>query len=276
LNLELNLPPLPTQRRIAAILAAFDDKIELNRRMNRTLEAMAQALFRELCTVPEGEALPAGWREVNIGQLFEFVIGGDWGKEEFQEDHPVQTAVIRGTDFSEIQKGNYSSPPSRFVKESKFKKRKLQHGDILLEISGGSKDQPTGRSLLITDKIIENLGGNVIHASFCRLIRPLNKAVGYFLWLYLQMLYDEGGTWEYQNQSTGISNFQFSFFSEKEKLIFPKDLAELEEFEKLVEPIVHKIDNNNTEIKELVSLRDVLLPKLMSGELEVGDISKVL
>ena len=46
-NFEISLPPLPTQRRIASILSAFDDKIELNRRINRMLEEMAQALFRE-------------------------------------------------------------------------------------------------------------------------------------------------------------------------------------------------------------------------------------
>jgi type I restriction enzyme S subunit len=79
----------------------------------------------------------------------------------------------------------------------------------------------------------------------------------------------EGKTWLYQNQSTGISNFQTTVFLEKEILTLPP-LILLEEFEKIITPIIKKIDSS--ERLFLSNLRDTLLPKLLSGELDVSGL----
>src|SRR5690606_32518109 len=100
-------------------------------------------------------------------------------------------------------------------------------------ISGGSKGQPTGRTILITEEILERLDYNAIPASFCRLIRPKNNFAE-FLGIYLTKIYDDGKTWEYQNQSTGISNFQFKFFESSEIIALPSHLRIIDEFNSLI------------------------------------------
>jgi type I restriction enzyme S subunit len=276
-NIEIEIPDLPTQRQIAQILSSLDDKIELNLQMNQTLEAMAQAIFKEWFVnfnFPgfDGElvdGLPKGWRMLAIGELFKLTIGGDWGKEEYSDEFSENSFVVRGTDFDKIVTGNISSVPNRFIKKSNFVKRKIENGDILLEISGGSKDQPTGRTILFTDELLSQFNSSVVAASFCRLIRPLNFEYSLFLDTFFKYFYQIGGTWEYQNQSTGISNFQFVFFSENKKIALPENEVLIHKFSEIIKPMKKRIDENTIQIQSLTQTRDTLLPKLMSGALEV-------
>jgi type I restriction enzyme S subunit len=274
---EWQLPDLPTQRQIAQILSSLDDKIELNLQMNQTLEAMAQAIFKEWFVhfnFPgfDGElvdGLPKGWRRGAIGELFKLTVGGDWGKEEFDNEFSENAFVVRGTDFDKILNGNISSVPNRFIKKPNLTKRKIDDGDILIEISGGSKDQPTGRTILFTDELLSLFNVSVVPASFCRLIRPLNFDYSLFLDVLFKFFYQIGGTWEYQNQSTGISNFQFTYFSENKKIALPDDEALIYNFSEVIRPIKKRIDKNIIQIQTLTQLRDTLLPKLMSGQIEI-------
>ncbi len=276
-ELEITVPDLSTQIQIASILSSLDDKIELNLQMNQTLEAMAQALFKEWFVnfnFPNFDGvlengLPKGWRMVSIGELFKLSIGGDWGKEEFSDEFSESSFVVRGTDFDKILNGNILSVPNRFIKQSNFVRRKIQNGDILLEISGGSKDQPTGRTILFTDELLQQFNSSVVPASFCRLIRPIDFNYSLFLDVFFKYFYQIGGTWEYQNQSTGLSNFQFSFFSENKKISIPNDECLVKKFAEILLPIRKKINENALQIQSLTQTRDTLLPKLMSGKIEI-------
>jgi type I restriction enzyme S subunit len=73
LKLPIKFPSIRTQNRIASILSAFDEKIEVNRQMNATLEAMAQAMFREMCLPDDEESLEDGWEWKKIGDLVDTV-----------------------------------------------------------------------------------------------------------------------------------------------------------------------------------------------------------
>ena len=78
------------------------------------------------------------WRRVAFGEVVEFAIGGGWGQEtKFPES--VGVCVIRGTDFKRILAGDYENVPKRYEKGSKVERRKLKPGDVILEISGGSR-----------------------------------------------------------------------------------------------------------------------------------------
>ena len=79
---EFFAPPLPTQKRIASILSALDDKIELNRQTNQTLETIAQTLFKEMC-VPKSDVLLEGWRLGKLGEIVEISSGKGLKKEQF-------------------------------------------------------------------------------------------------------------------------------------------------------------------------------------------------
>lgn len=297
---EFLAPDLEEQRKIARILGALDDKIELNRRMNETLEAMARAIFQSwfvdfdpvrakasgestdaicqrLGLTPELLALfpdsledtelgeiPAGWTLRAFGDWLSRTIGGDWGVDVADDQHGVSVRIIRGTDMPKLKGGVSKNVPSRFVQASKFSSRKLQPEDIVLEVSGGSKDQPTGRGLRVTNEILRVLGGSAVPASFCRLLRPTLPDTGLLLSLHLDAIYSAGKTWKYQNQSTGISNFQTAYFLEHEMVVDPGNPI-IAAFNQLVSPLLS--GKPSSEAVSLVELRDMLLPKLMSGEL---------
>ena len=176
--LPISHPPLAEQKAIAAVLGALDDKIELNRRMNATLEAMARALFQSwfvdfdpirakldgrqpVGLDPATAALfpayfqesavghiPHGWQVGVLDELTKFVIGGDWGATEPTDAETVSCYCIRGADIPSLQSGGVGKMPTRFLKPSSVEKRQLADGDLAIEISGGSPTQCTGRPVL--------------------------------------------------------------------------------------------------------------------------------
>jgi len=285
-------------KKVTELMYCFIDKIELNRKMNETLEEMARAIFKswfvdfdpvhakargekpagmpdEIADLFPSEfvhsdqlnkPIPKGWDVLPFANLLKHTVGGDWGKEEKDSKHTVCSIIIRGTDMPSLKNGERSKAPLRWVEENKLKSRKLEPYDIVIEISGGSPTQPTGRSLLITPNILGRLGAVVEPASFCRKFCAMDEYVGLFAYFYLDYIYSIGKTWDYQNQSTGISNFQTTVFLEKEFLTLPNK-ALLEYFFEYIEPITDKMTSN--ESIKLAELRDSLLPKLISGEIEV-------
>ena len=296
-SLDVSKPSLEVQKRIGDILENFESKIQLNSRTNQTLEQMAQAIFKswfvdfdpvkakmngeqpegmdaataslfpeKLVETDMGE-IPEGWQLVSVGKLLSKTIGGDWGKEEPDAKHTEKVRIVRGTDIPKLHGGAIESVPVRFVEAKKLKTRKLERGDIVIEVSGGSKDQPTGRSLFISDNILKRLELPSEPASFCRRFQPVNYEVGVLLAVHFQLMYKAGKTWEYQNQSTGISNFQTTYFLEAEHVVVPSQEV-LDAFVKQASPMMDMIHSNQN--IELAKLRDTLLPKLLSGEIELG------
>lgn len=303
---ELRLPVRGVQTQISEVLGSLDDKIELNQRMNETLEAMAQAIFRdwfvdfgpsrrklEGATDPliimgglvqdaeraqaladlfpaalGDDGLPEGWAHRPFGSLLSDTIGGDWGKDtsEGENAHPV--AIIRGTDFPELEAGGVGKVPTRFTTVKKAARRKLLPSDILIEVSGGSPTQPTGRSIFITQSVLDRFSSDVVCASFCRRFRAVSHDAAVLAFEHLRNLYSEGGTWEYQHQSTGISNFQTTHFLEAEKVVFPGEEL-MEHFASLSGPMIEARYRN--ESMTLAATRDLLLPKLMSGEIRLSE-----
>jgi type I restriction enzyme, S subunit len=293
------IPPPAEQRAIAHILGTLDDKIELNRRRNQTLEAMARALFEDWFVdfgpvrakmegrephLPadlwqcfpdrlDGEGRPEGWGYLPFGELLEGTIGGDWGKENTEDDHDQPVSIIRGTDIPDLASGFAGKVPTRYTTKKKLASRILHAGDVVVEVSGGSPTQPTGRSLHISQSMLERFSNPVVCASFCRRLRPKTRELGLLAAHHLSNLYRDGGTWKYQNQSTGIANFQTSHFLEAENVLLPSQEV-LKAFVRFVEPILARTTNN--ESITLAQLRDALLPRLISGELRMADAEKFM
>jgi type I restriction enzyme S subunit len=298
-KLPISYPDDPSvMRRIVENLTSIDDRITLLRETNTTLEAIAQALFKSWFVdfdpvhakmqgrVPEGMdettaalfpdsfeeselgPVPMGWKLVPFGQLLSHTIGGDWGSDVADEKNDTRVAIIRGTDIPDLQSNANSRVPVRYTSQKKLAGRKLEDGDLLLEVSGGSKDQPTGRSLYLSGALLSQFDCPVEPASFCRLLRPLNKEVGMLLAQHLTYIYAQGKTWEYQNQSTGIANFQTTHFLETELVACPPDDV-LKAFAETAQPLIARA--HLAQIQELASLRDTLLPRLISGQLRITE-----
>ena len=149
----------------------------------------------------------------NIGSLIAHEIGGGWGQEAPTDEEFVSAAVIRGTDLPSVGVGDTSTVPRRFHRPSALASRLLQPGDIVFEVSGGSKGQPVGRSLLVSKTVLGELDEAVICASFCKLIR-INPALAEpsFVYRLLQAAYSDGSLGAYCVQSTGITNFKWKPF----------------------------------------------------------------
>jgi type I restriction enzyme S subunit len=299
------LPPLPTQRAIARILGALDDKIELNRRQNATLEALARAIFQswfidfdpvraradgrapaamDAATaalfpdgfdVVDGREVPRGWKLQVMNDAVELILGGDWGKDQESIEAPYPVLCIRGADIPDIQNGGMGRMPTRYLKTSSLTKRRLQPGDLVVEISGGSPTQSTGRPVLITEALINRLSLPLSCSNFCRIVRPSNSAFSLFLYFWLLWIYINDAFLPYENGTTGIKNLAFTNFTSVHSCISPP-LSVLEGFHSLVQPLLTKHQHNGIEITTLAALRDSLLPRLLSGELRVRAAEEIV
>lgn len=281
-NYEFEFSQPEVRRAAAEFLAMLDDRIDNLRQTNASLEAISAALFKSRFVdfdgvlpedMQESEIglIPKGWRVVSFGDLLDGSIGGDWGKEQPEGDEDQPVCIIRGTDFPNLKSGSRGGVPTRYTSVKKLTSRILQAGDIIIEVSGGSPTQPTGRSVRITESILARFDHPVVCASFCRRFRPKNLTLSVLAACHLDALYQGGGTWKYQNQSTGISNFQTTHFLAAEKIALPpEDVAE--DFYKLISPFFERMTAN--ESLALAQLRDTLLPKLISGELRVKDAQR--
>lgn len=285
-QIRFDFPELSVQRQIAEILSALDDKIELNRQTNATLEAIAQAIFKEWFVdfnypgatgeMVESEfgLIPKGWHVVQIGELIGSAYGGDWGTDTKQNEDDILCGVIRGTDFENLSQGFVNAIPRRYIKQKSFVKRRLREGDIIIEISGGSKNQATGRNLWVSSEILALFDRPIVPTSFCRLIRPENIDISLFLGTFLSGFYKAGGTWDYQLQSTGISNFQFNDFSSRQKIVLP-DTQALHNFSQIAYLIFSLRGENSKNNYSLTSTLNLLLPKLLRGSLSSFEISEI-
>lgn len=227
------------------------------------LAETAKAFPCEMVEV-DGVEVPKGWEIKPFGSLLENTIGGDWGKEEEDEKHTENVFVFRGTDLPNVQTNEFDAIPKRYIAKNKLKSRKAKYGDIIIEVSGGSKNQPTGRSLLITKNLLCNFNLPIIPASFCRLFTPINEKIAVLLACHLKMIYTQGKTWEYQVQSTGISNFQTKNFLENELVVIPDENIFNAFYEK-VGVIFEKMTSNENML--LSKTRDLLLPRLLNGKI---------
>lgn len=271
--IEIPLPPLETQHRIASILSAYDDLIENNQKQIKLLEEAAQRLYKEWFVdlhFPGWEetkivdGVPEGWSRKTVEECLEMNIGGGWGKETPTGKNEIAGKVIRGTDINDIKSGNYTDVPLRYHTANDIKKRALKKNDIIFELSNGNINN-IGRSLLIDDLILGHCGENTICASFCKLFRPLNRMHSLVLYLEIQNMQLSGRMLPYKKQgSNGINNFAFDEFLNHELLI-PNSETLLLPFES----IMQKIGIIQSQFALLTEARDRFLPKLMSGELEV-------
>ena len=265
------------QQRIASILSVYDNLIENNNKRIKILEQMAENLYKEWFVrfrfpdYLENSTLgkiPKTFSVVKMKDVIDDYIGGGWGNDNPDKSFSIGAYVIRGTDFPNIKTGNISSCPFRYHKSSNYTSRKLKKDDIIIEVSGGTAEQPVGRTIIITEDILNRFGGKVICASFCKMLRLKTDIVSPMYFIYwMNYLYQSRIIDKFQLQSTGIINFKFEYFLRKgDVLLPPQDI--MIDFSNKVEKLKAQI-NKIAEINDnLIKQRDMLLPRLMSGKLE--------
>jgi type I restriction enzyme S subunit len=168
-----------------------------------------------------------------------------------------------------LQNGLPKKTPVRFLKESKFKSIEPKDGDIIIEISGGTENQSTGRAVYINSLNRQLFEYPIIFSNFCRLLRPKENYYTYYLYLYLKYLYINDEFFSLENGTSGIKNLDYKTLLYDLKYPMPKNTEIYLSFHENVSILFEKVDKNKLQIQTLEKLRDTLLPKLMSGEIRV-------
>lgn len=272
-ELEVIHPTLTTQNRIADTLSQYDDLIENNQRQIKLLEEAAQRLYKEWFVdlrfpghkdIEVVDGVPKGWKKISVSECLALHMNGGWGKETPTGKNTHPGRVIRGTDINDIKKGQFDDIPLRYHSDNDVSKRCLQEGDIVFELSNGNINN-IGRSLLIDTLILNKCGENTICASFCKLFRPVDKLHGLILYWEIQDMQSDGRMMPFKKQgANGINNFAFEDFLEHQFLV-PNSVELLQPLEN----IMNEISCIQRCFALLVEARDRLLPKLMSGEIEL-------
>ena len=266
-QIPLMLPKIETQRKIVGVLNSIDKKIDENERINKNLEQQAQAIFKEwFIDNPENNE----WSTGTFSELIKSTLNGDWGKEAPTGNNTEKVYCIRGADIPEVKAGNKGKMPTRYILSKNFATKQLAAGDIVVEISGGSPTQSTGRCTAITQSLLDRYDSGMVCTNFCKAMKP-KEGYSLFIYYYWQYLYGKGVFFSYENGTTGIKNLDFSGFIETETILIPP-VDKVIAFDDYCKSIFNQIFANGKQNEHLAILRDTLLPKLMSGELDVSDI----
>ncbi|TRZ54353.1 restriction endonuclease subunit S [bacterium] len=239
-KLKVPHPLISEQRAIAEVLGSLDDKIELNRRMNDTLESMARAVFRQWFV--DGQDAK-GWKVGTVGDDFNLTMGQSPPGETYNEDKVGMPFFQGRTDFGFRFPTNriYCSAPTRFAKP----------GDTLVSVRA-----PVGDINLAAEKCAVGRG-----------VAAIRHKTGSRSYTYYSMhlLEDEFNRFEAEGTVFGSIN-KADFQALKVKIPPPEKILK---FEEICYPIDQQIENNEKQSRTLAALRDALLPRLMSGEVRV-------
>ncbi|HEM7578010.1 restriction endonuclease subunit S [Providencia sp. R1] len=244
---EILLPPLPEQKAIADVLSSLDDKIDLLHRQNKTLESMAEILFRQWFV----EEAQDDWEEVKVSHFVTLNKSSITKKYDHQNILYLDTSSLTKGYISELKLLILSEAPSRA-------KRLVQHLDILI-----STVRPDQCHYGFCFKPEANL---VVSTGFCTI--TCDTITPYFIYYLLtsedmtEYLHSiaEGSTSTYPSlKPEDIGNVLFA--------LPPKE--KLNDYHNVVGAMWNKINQTQKQIQTLENLRDTLLPKLMSGEVRV-------
>jgi len=280
-GLEVDLPCLSEQRTIAAILGALDDKIELNRQMNETLEAMARALFKSWFVdfdpvrakaegrgpgVPkpiadlfparlvdsELDEIPEGWSEKPLDEMARFVNGlalQKYPPSDGKSLPVIKIAQLRSRNTGDADRASSDLAPDYIV----------QDGDILFSWSGS------------LECVLWAGGSGALNQHLFKVI-----PTGYPRWLcYLGIhLHLEDFRHIAAGKATTMGHIQRHHLSDTRLSVPPRPL--IGAADKIMEPIVESLWQREVQSRTLAAIRDALLPKLISGKLRVKEAERVV
>jgi type I restriction enzyme S subunit len=288
-KLKFKIPEKKYQDKIVDILFFLDSKIELNNKINKELESMAKTLYdywfvqfdfpnengkpykssggKMVYNKELKRKIPEGWEVKTISQLIGNNKGGDWGKEQEEGNYTQKVSCIRGADLNGLNGLGELNPPERFILDKNSNKI-LESHDLIVEISGGSPTQSTGRLSFVIDETITRFENPLICSNFCKSFSLENKKYLYYFIYMWNNLYDNSVLFGWEGKTSGIKNLLFDSFSQKYFIVLPNESINQKFYEKM--DSLHKMKQKNLkENQELANLRDWLLPMLMNRQVRV-------
>lgn len=279
-NLKFSLPDLPTQTSIAEILSSLDDKIELNNKINQELESLAQTLFKQWFIDFEfpnenGEPYKSSGGEMVDSELGKIPKG--WTTEVLSE----KTKLIRGISYRKPElvlkgegiafvnlkcfslNGTFRQNGIKYYNGKHKNEQILCNNDILVAVTDLTQDRE-----IIGMPILWNGSTTALPSLDTCIIRSETSELKNFLYYEFKTKRYKSRIIEHANGSTVLH------LSVKglETYVFPMpNESLLKNWSAIIQPILETINSNINEIIELSKTRDILLPKLISGELEINE-----
>lgn len=289
LNIELYIPSKEHQDKIAKVLTLFDQKIQINHQINQVLEAMVKTLYdywfvqfdfpdqngkpykssggKMVYNQELKREIPEGWGVTTFSSWISDNKTGDWGKETSQGNYTLEVDCIRGADINGLSGNGKTDMPTRFILE-KNKNKLLTDFDIVIEISGGSPTQSTGRIVGISENVLNRFDLPLICSNFCKAVSLKEQETFYNFVYEWKNLYDNGVLFSWEGKTSGIKNLLFDSFVTNYHIAQPPiDL--MEQFFDYASSVDRKIQLLLKQNQELTQLRDWLLPMLMNGQVKV-------
>lgn len=277
-SIELDLLPRENQDKIANILSAIDDKIQINNQINQELETMAKTLYDywfvqfdfpdqngkpykssggKMVYHPElKREIPEGWGVEKLGELIEIERGVTYSKSDIVEKTTKDAiGVLRATNIT----GNVMDLNDLvyLTKDKINNKQIIKQNEILIVMSSGSKEHLGKNAINYYEEVIG-------FGAFCSKIVPQKYSA--FINTFLQSSEFKGYLLK-QSMGTNINNLTNSDMLDC-RIILPNEEI-LDKFENIVEKNIRLISNNYIQNQELTQLRDWLLPMLMNGQVKI-------
>jgi type I restriction enzyme, S subunit len=271
---QIPFPNLYLQQKIVAVLFAYDGLIEKNLQRIKLLEEMAQITYEEWFVSQRVNGVKVSDGEIEVSILEDLIKeykNGGWGKEKVEGSYSEPAYVIRGTDIPDVYAANVSKIPLRYHTKKNLESRRLMLGDISIEMSNGNIGN-VGRSCYFDVSIKDQLGTDAMCASFCKMLRPNSIELSYIIDAHLKYIHKNNKMLAYKSQgANGINNFQFGNLITEEQLPLPlKDT--FDRFVKKLEKSYRGVANLRSQIQFLSEARDILLPRLMSGMINIDKV----
>ena len=254
-EVEVSVPSIDTQKRIATILSSIDDKIELNAVINENLEQQAQAIFRSWFVdfEPFGGVMPDDWKECTLNSICDLIIKGITPKYTENSDQLVINQKCVRNHQIDLSLARPHIP-------KKINEKWLKYGDVLVN--------STGTGTLGRAAQVQFIPNNLTVDSHVSIIRASKQEYVYFLGLWATS--HEHDFEMLQTGSTGQTDLPRERLKQMQ-IILPSESI-LSSFSDVIKPIADIRIQKQQESQRLSLLRDTLLPKLMNGEIDVSQV----
>ena len=217
LKCHLKIPNRKYQDIIATMLMNIDKKIKLNNEINNNLFELLKQEFRE-------KFYNKKEKDSYLRDYISETIGGDWGKSAPEGNNNTMVYCVRGADIPSMEYGNKGNAPIRYILEKNYKNKKLDPNNIIIEISGGSPTQSTGRTAFITKSILDMYDSPLLCTNFCRAIEAKSDILAPFVYLNLKLMYDDDIFFNWENGTTGIKNLALNDLLNNLKVKTPDEM----------------------------------------------------
>ena len=144
---------------------------------------------------------------IKFEDVIDFYISGDWGNEESSDETPCAVSCVRGADIVPITNHNFTNIPTRYISARSLANHALQEGDIIIEKSGGSPTQSTGRVVYISKDLLESKT-SIVCSNFCVAFRVKKEWNAKYIYYFLCNIYNTGAFFNFEGKTSGLKNLQ--------------------------------------------------------------------